>query len=251
MQRQMFLEAFWLTDVGLVRPNNEDSLYCEVKRGIFIVADGLGGHRAGEVASALAAEIIGDILTKSNLDGKTPVDIQSILIDSILRAHKMIRKKASSEPQLYGMGTTVSVAIVRKDEAIVAHCGDSRVYHYRERLRRITIDHTMGTYLVRERGVPENLVPDFYWNILTKSLGAEEDPVPDINTVKLENNDLLLLCTDGLTCMLSDDEIEREIKRNCSDLRVLAENLVKEAKVKGGHDNITVVVVKCVPRSEE
>ncbi|MCX7816799.1 MAG: protein phosphatase 2C domain-containing protein [Syntrophales bacterium] len=249
MSCRVFLEASWLTDVGLVRPINEDSLYCDVEKGIFIVADGLGGHRAGEVASSLAVKIIGDLLQNSVLDGTTIVDIQSILSDAILRAHKEIKLKGTSDPRLHGMGTTISIAVVRENEAIIAHCGDSRVYHYRERLRRITIDHTMGTYLVREKGIPENFVPSFYWNILTKSLGADDDPSPDMNIVELEDNDILLLCTDGLTGMISDDEIEREIKIYSSNLRFLAERLVSEAKMRGGHDNITVIVVRYMLRS--
>jgi len=260
----MRLQAAGKTDQGLKRLNNEDSLLVDEESGIYIIADGMGGHSAGEVASALAMKTVNAGL-KEGLSGcewvssphvHLPQDgdrkeedtaLRQIMMDAIQAAHRAIQQKTVTDSTLAGMGTTLVAMIIRAGCAYICHSGDSRAYLFRknmrehsresdrenlrenirasaqekpritirENLRQLTVDHTVGEYLVTTEGIPRDRVPPRQWHILTQALGTEADPSPDFTTLALRHGDLLLLCTDGLTDMLPDIEIESIL--NCHD----------------------------------
>lgn len=244
------------THPGLVRQNNEDSIYTNDTLGIFLLADGMGGHNAGEVASALAVDIVYRGLKQSI--ATTPDDgLFDLMAHAMQAAHWEINQKARTSLSYLGMGTTLVAAIVRNNIAFIAHLGDSRAYHYQfgqrplfeenapscSKLHQITNDHTMGDQLLAH-GVPREQISEKKFHTLTQSVGCGETPIPDCNTIKLAPHDILLLCSDGLTDMLTDDEIEAVLINNDADLATLAENLIDAANANGGRDNVSVVLVK-------
>ena len=241
------------THPGLVRQNNEDCLYIDDGMGLYLLADGMGGHNAGEVASALAVDSV--FATISSNIGNTTVDgFFELLVDAMQAAHSEINQKARTSLSYMGMGTTLVVAIIHDITAYIAHAGDSRAYHYTSPsdpqpsgvglLRRITNDHTMGDQLLAN-GVPREQIQEKQFHTLTQSIGCGETPVPDCNTIKLGPLDMLLLCSDGLTDMLSDSEIEAVLANTSTSFESLPGELIDAANEKGGHDNISVILIRC------
>ncbi|MCP4807720.1 MAG: Stp1/IreP family PP2C-type Ser/Thr phosphatase [Proteobacteria bacterium] len=250
--QQLQLEAYAATDVGPVRENNEDNWAIDIESGLFIVADGMGGHAAGEVAAEMAVDTVKSVLlTDSDPDETmlaTEVDDPDDAMRERLRyamnqAAVNIRRKSDEDRTLAGMGTTLVVLVVDEGSAHLAHVGDSRAYLFRdERLQRLTRDHTIVQQEVDAgRLTPElaRIVP--HKNILTKSVGVHGPVDPDTSTRALDPGDLLVLCSDGLTDPLEDREIERICGRTHPE--DLAETLVMEALRRGGDDNVTVVIV--------
>ncbi len=244
------------THPGLVRQNNEDSIYTDDTRGIFLLADGMGGHNAGEVASALAVDIVSMGLKQSI--ATTPDDgLFDLMANAMQAAHWEINQKARTSLSYLGMGTTLVIAIVRGDTAYIAHAGDSRAYHFQfdprhhfedegtccSKLQQITNDHTLGDQLLAH-GVPREQISKKKFHTLTQSVGCGETPIPDCNTIKLAPHDILLICSDGLTDMLTDDEIEAVLANFSACFDSLPEKLIDAANEKGGHDNVSVVLVK-------
>ena len=245
------------TNPGLVRQNNEDCLRTDDNLGIYLLADGMGGHNAGEVASALAVDTVFAALS-SGIANTLADGLFDLMVDAMHAAHWEINTKARTSLSLLGMGTTLVVVVMRGDTAYIAHAGDSRVYHFQiqphphpnppfERegtlLRRITNDHTMGDQLLAH-GVPREQIQEKQFHTLTQAVGCGEPPIPDFNTVELNRGDLLLLCSDGLTDMLADTEIESILANRDADLDTLAGTLIDTANAKGGHDNVSVVLIR-------
>ena len=227
-----------LTDVGRVRTANEDSMLADEQRSLFVVADGMGGHNAGEVASATALEVL-----VSRVDGGTS------LAEATSEANTTILAKASGDANLAGMGTTLTAVTISDGRtAVFAHVGDSRAYLVRGGdLTQITEDHSVVEELVRDgRLSPEDAETHPHRSILTRALGVEEHVEVDAYEVDLLPGDRLMLCSDGLTSMVRDPAISVVLRRERNSQRA-AETLVDLANRAGGSDNITVIVLDFEP----
>ena len=246
------IEAFAATDVGPVREQNEDAWLTEIDHGVFAVADGMGGHAAGEVASSIAIATVREILlgvkdpdetVLASEVGDTSDALRERLRYAMNQSSVRIRQEIERSPRYAGMGTTLVVLAVDGDSAHLAHVGDSRAYLFRnDRIFRLTRDHTVVQQEVDAgRLTPElaRIVP--HKNILTKSVGFHGPVDPDTSTSAVEPGDLFILCSDGLTDPLEDRDIEAVCRAHSAE--DLAQALVDEALRRGGDDNITVVVV--------
>lgn len=224
------------TDVGRVRQGNEDSYL--VEEPIFAVADGMGGHIAGDIASATAVEVI----TESIHDQK-PSGTQE-LAEIVRRANAAIWEKAQTDSNLRGMGTTCTLLLLGDDELHIAHVGDSRAYLYRGgELSQLTEDHTLVSRMVREgRLQPEEAERHPQRSIITRALGVDSDVEVDELSVGIEEGDRYLICSDGLTSMIDTNSV-REVLHGATDPRAAVEQLVQRANEAGGEDNVTVVLV--------
>jgi protein phosphatase len=241
-----------ITDVGKVRAINEDNLIVEENLGLFTVADGVGGQNAGEVASKMAVETIRSHLNdKENpLVGENREEFSqdtNRMLSGIRLTNSAIYEAGQRNSKQRGMGTTISSVFINGDVMSLAHVGDSRIYRIRgERLERLTMDHSMVEEQLR-RGVitEEEAAESKYKNVITRALGAEEKIEIDADEEVLLDRDKILLCTDGLTDMVGDEEILRMILRNGDDPQKACEQLVDVANGKGGMDNITVILLHC------
>ncbi len=247
------------THPGLVRKNNEDFIHTDDNLGIYLLADGIGGHNAGEVASALAVETVYSIL-RSNIE-RTEIDgYFELMVHAMQTAHWEISTKALTNSLFSKMGTTLVAAVLREEMAYIAHAGDSRCYLFqnepqphtdhsfmpqkglKNKLRRLTNDHTVGFQRLAS-GVPIEQIPKKNFHTLTQSIGCGNPPRPDFKIVEFKRGDLLLICSDGLTDMQTDVEIEAILASGDTCLDTLAGNLIDAANVNGGRDNISVVLV--------
>lgn len=232
------------TDIGRKRSLNQDTVYsCNVKVGnldnLFIVADGMGGHKAGDYASAYTVKAI-EREVKSNEDNK-PI---KILNEAIICANNEVHEKAMSEEDFAGMGTTVVCATICDNTLYVGNVGDSRLYVIDDAITQITKDHSLVEEMVRIGEIKKEearLHPDK--NIITRAIGAEKDVAVDFFEVELKDGDYILMCSDGLSNMVPDDEIFSVIKAG-SEVKQIADDLVRVANQNGGKDNIGVVLIK-------
>jgi len=246
----------YATHPGLVRRNNEDFIFADDDLGIYLLADGIGGHNAGEVASALAVETAYSIL-RTNIVHTEVDGYFELMIHAVHTAHWEINSKARTNPSFAKMGTTLVVAILRENRAYIIHAGDSRCYLYRHDprpgsvspfredrngLRRLTLDHTVGEQQLAS-GISIEQISTRKFHTLTQSVGCGNPPYPEFRIVDFEQGDLFLFCSDGLTDMLSDAEIETILADRGASLETLAGNLVDAANSNGGRDNISVVLV--------
>ena len=250
------LNAAVLTDVGVVRDHNEDSAHMDPLHQFFIVADGMGGHAAGEVASAMAVDkvrealeadrqIIDDFAESPNEERRKK--LVNMLEESVRNAHKAVYERGVRETDKHGMGTTLDVVVIAGPEAFVAHVGDSRTYLIREaRAAQITTDHTVAEVLVIEGKLSlEEAQISPLRTILVNAIGVAADVGIEMAHVQLRKGDHLLLCSDGLHDYYP---VEQELA-DCISTRSTEEaitELVTQAKERGGHDNITGIVVRVV-----
>lgn len=229
------------THVGRVRKGNEDAFRLDPERGVFLVADGMGGHAAGEVASRLAADASLQVLTRSS-----PEAPHERLESAFEAAHRSIRECCAGDPETEGMGTTLTVAILHRDGSLyLGHIGDSRAYLLRgEQLRQLTHDHT---WVQREidggRVGADEAKTHPLSHILTRVLTSDEPGKPDIATDIVRPGDVLLLCTDGLHNMLDGPTLLDFLIRT-GDPAETCQRLIKEANRAGGFDNSTVIVIR-------
>lgn len=225
------------TDIGRVRRQNEDAGWFDENKAVFAVADGMGGHLAGEVASGIAIEAV-----KRMAETHEEPAI-SVLRDAVQAAHERILAHAKAQPGCAGMGTTLSMMWKGYRYVYIAHVGDSRIYRFRgERLEQITEDHSLVEELVRARLITrEEARTHPRRNIITRALGTQGDNKPDLLAADVQPGDLWLLCTDGLHGMISDQRIA-EIMRSTDDLNAMADNLMRAALDAGGRDNVTLVL---------
>ncbi len=266
-QARVTLDAWLVTDVGVVREHNEDSAFMEATKGFFIVADGMGGHAAGEVASAMAVETV-----RTSLDAaiaeieafkKAPTDaarrsIVQLLQSAVLSAHQAVFQRGQNEQDKAGMGTTLDVVLVAGPEAFVAHVGDSRTYLIRDgRSSQITTDHTVAEVLVIEGKLTiEEAQVSPLRTILVNAIGVSADVGVEMAHVTLKRGDRLLLCSDGLHDYFPiEEEIAQKLSADAPGDAL--KEMVELAKTRGGHDNITGVaihvteLVEAVPSSVE
>lgn len=254
----MELEAHARTDPGPVRDNNEDFMRIDEDNGVFLVADGMGGHAYGEVAAEVAVDVVHRVLLQEredpdetrlmrDVDVDDPADrLRERLRYAMNQASIAIRQRADKMQGADDMGTTVVVLVVEEEQAHIAHVGDSRAYLLRgDRMQRLTRDHTVVQQEIDAgRLTPElaRLVP--HKNILTQSVGFHGPVEPDTSTRVMVSGDLFILCSDGLTDALNDDDIARIAREHPSDM--LADALVEASIAAGGEDNITVLTVAVV-----
>ena len=224
------------TDIGKVRKQNEDAAWLDEKRGVFAVADGMGGHLAGEVASALAIEAVRNMAKEYRDAGISP------LKEAVAAAHASIWQHAQTHPECAGMGTTLSVLWRGGSYVYIAHVGDSRIYRLRDgALERITQDHSLVEELVRAGLItPEQARTHPRRNIITRALGTEGENEPDLLVTDIKKGDVFLLCSDGLNGMVADADIEQTLREN--DLERAADRLIEQALEAGGRDNVTLVL---------
>ena len=231
--------------VGRVRRSNEDTLRLDEARGVFVVAAGMGGHAAGEVASALAADEALDALTSAVDDGASVTAMDAALRQCFAAAHRVIAAHAEGDPATRGMGTTLTAMVVRRDGAYrVGHIGDSRMYLLRDGvLTQLTTDHTWVQGEVDEgRLTPAAARRHPLAHILSRALGAGGDDAPDLLKGSLQAGDRVLLATDGLTGMLDDRMLKAFLEQDRAP-DAIVRLLLAGANRRGGRDNITAVVV--------
>lgn len=231
-----------VTDTGLIRDLNEDSLCVSPEMGLFAVADGMGGHRAGEVASGTALRLLEQELEKRLKGGEKP---ESALIDSIKEANRSIFELSTQNSDFAGMGTTVTACLKLEGEILVGNVGDSRAYLLRDgEVVKLTEDHSLVQELLKNGGISEEeAFKHPQRNILTRALGTELYLDVDLYRVQVNSGDLLLLCTDGLTGYLRPEDILLTVG-DSKDLDGKVQNLLEKALRSGGADNITIILVE-------
>jgi len=238
------MKYFGATHKGKSRENNEDCYHAETD--LFIVADGMGGHKAGEVASRLSIKYFlksfnDNIGNKVRISSKS---IKKLIIDSISSANEEVFKESITNAGCYGMGTTFTACYILENTANIIHVGDSRAYLYRYNdLQLITSDHTfVGEMFSRGEITYEETFDHPKRNYLTNVLGVSDEITPDYHDVKVFAGDRLILCTDGLNSMLRDDLILK-ITKKASNPEDSVNDLIKHANKLGGKDNISVIVI--------
>jgi len=233
------VKAALRTDVGKVRRQNEDAAWFDEARGVFAVADGMGGHLAGEVASGIAIDAV-----KEMAENHAIASI-SVMKETVMCAHERIVAHAKENPACEGMGTTLSVMWRGGHYMYIAHVGDSRIYRFRNgELEQITQDHSLVEELVRARIITrEEARTHPRRNIITRALGTQGENLPDLLAADMKKGDLWLLCTDGLSGMISEEEIARVLKSGAT-LDMMAGSLIQKALDAGGRDNVTLVLCR-------
>lgn len=238
------------TDKGLRRNANEDSWnFCEpspIPRAFYaIVADGMGGHNAGDVASKLATDVTSDYINSAYKDDMEYEELKKMLIRAVEKANTVVFDESCKSRLTSGMGTTIILCFIIDKKAIVLHIGDSRLYLIRSgNIKRITKDHSLVEELVAGGTITEEEAQNHpQKNIITRALGTSRKVEVDVLEFDIKNEDTLLLCTDGLSNMISENEI-KEIILNSENIIIAPQNLVNRANDNGGIDNITAVVLK-------
>ena len=244
-----------LTDVGRKRKGNEDSHTVNPEQNLYVVADGMGGHAAGEVASRIAVEAIEEFvtLTSGNEEIPWPYGLDETfsydgnrLKTAIRHANGKVLEATRESAELEGMATTVAAVLVDADVANLALFGDSRIYRWSHgEMTLLTSDHSWVNEQIQTGVIsPEQARSHPLRNVVTRALGGRADLLVDVQAVTMKSGDVLLLCSDGLTTMIEDDDIAGLLQASGGDVAKAARALVDEANERGGEDNITVVLLK-------
>jgi serine/threonine protein phosphatase PrpC len=222
-----------ITDTGRKRRRNEDAYVCEPP--LFAIADGMGGAQAGEVASRLAAAALKESGVETGGEQR--------IFDLIQEANRRVYARSSTDPKTSGMGTTITVALVENGNVAFGHVGDSRAYLIRDgRMEQVTEDHSLVNELMKSGKLsPEEAEAHPQRSVITRALGTDPDVDADTFTIEARVGDVFLLCSDGLTDMVGEREIQELVERNREDINAALKSLVKAANRSGGEDNITVV----------
>lgn len=243
MKTKLTIKSFGITDIGLSRKKNED-YFKEIKEhNFFLLADGMGGHKAGEIAAKKAVEIIQEsfLQSKSNtLDAQ-----KKNLYDSIKKANSDIYQLSLERPGFRGMGTTLCAFYIHENKALIGHVGDSRIYRYRNDLVcQLTNDHSLISELIKTRHVEEDEpLPSPHRNVITKALGPASFVEPEIESYSLEPGDTILMCSDGLSDYVSERRMHKILSRNIP-LETKAYYFVELAKQRKSQDNITLILLE-------
>lgn len=251
----MKIEVSGQTHVGMKRNHNEDNLMLLPEERLFVVADGMGGHSSGEIASKIAVDEVAEFfrMTSQDLEITWPYKMdkqknydENRLATGVKLANMRIFEKASAEQKYKGMGTTIVTVYFAKDsEVVVGHVGDSRVYFFREGvLKQITEDHSLlNDYLKAKKLTPEEIEAFPHKNVIVRALGMKDTVNVDINRVEPKDGDVYLLCSDGLSGMVPDKQIE-QIMQSQPDLDKACAMLIDAANANGGNDNVTCVLAQ-------
>jgi serine/threonine protein phosphatase PrpC len=234
------------THVGKVRQENEDSYFADPEPGIFIVSDGMGGHRGGALASGIVVEDL-PVMIENALDKLrvgTPRTIKAILEKAIAEQSRQLQLEGTSEAGFRDMGATLVVALLRKGRCFIANIGDSRAYRLRKgRLVQLTQDHSVVSELIEKGHIePEEAADHDAQGLITRYVGMDEKAHPHVHSFALKEADRILLCTDGLTDMVADEAIAAILKTK-ADPQTACKSLVAAANEAGGHDNVTTLVI--------
>ncbi len=239
------MQTFSITDTGRTRNANQDYVFCEENAigsfpNLFIVADGMGGHNAGDTASRMCVEEV-----VSQIEKSTKVTPIGIFEQAVSAANETVYRASMSDVTLEGMGTTIVATVVLGDTAYIINVGDSRLYAYKNNLRQVTVDHSLVEEMVQSGKIQkEDMRTHPNKNIITRALGTNPSVKADCFEIEVSEGDVLLLCSDGLSNMLEDDRMEEIIRENIDDMKAAGECMVKEANEAGGKDNISVVLVR-------
>ena len=243
-----------LTDTGKVRDHNEDAIGTNRDTGLLVLADGMGGYNAGEVASGIAIKTVLELVTegcsreeRDTQEPETGLMRQTILLrDAIARANKIIHQTAKSQPQCEGMGTTIVACLFYDNRASIAHVGDARLYRLRRnRFEQITMDHSLLQELV-DRGFysAEEAQRSTNRNYVTRALGVEPAVQVDVQEIEVQPDDVYLLCSDGLPDMVEDEDIHLTISTFSANLDTVGQQLIQLSNDHGGKDNISVILAQ-------
>jgi len=234
------------THVGKVRQENQDSFFADPEPALFLVSDGMGGHRGGALASGIVAEDLPVMIENAlyRLKVGTPRTIRSLLRSAVAEQSRQLQLEGTSEAGFVDMGATLVIALLRKDRCFIANIGDSRAYRLRKgRLMQLTRDHSVVSELIEKGRIePEEAVNHDALGQITRYIGMEEKAHSHVRSFRLKKADRLLLCTDGLTDMLNDKSITA-ILTSETDPQKACESLVEAANEAGGHDNVTTLVI--------
>lgn len=249
------VQAFGLTDVGRQRQHNEDTFLVQTDANLYLVADGMGGHAAGEIASKIAAETISEFIAHSKEDDGTwphAYDERyrrstNRLVTALRLANTRVLEAMRKDQRLRGMGTTVVASLIDGDLASIAHVGDSRAYLVRDgKMSRITNDHSWVFEQVQAGMLTEAEAEKHpLRNVITRALGGALTVVPEATEYALKRGDTFLLCSDGLTGMVPEEEILRIVTKH-AELQEACKELIDYANARGGYDNVTAVMMKVV-----
>lgn len=244
------LDIYGLTDEGLVRDHNEDFISWLPEAGLAILADGMGGHNAGEVASELAVKSITEALQEilsPEIKDTCNMNFKEVVHEAVIFANDEINTHAREHPECNGMGTTIVMTLFHNDSVILASVGDSRIYRFRKgELKQVTTDHSLVQEMIDNGYMSEEeALNSSNRNLITRALGIAEEVKVDVTQDDIEIGDVYLLCSDGLSDMVTDDLIFSSLVKSRQDLKRASEELVKLAKDHGGHDNVSVILVEC------
>ncbi len=232
-------------DKGILRSSNQDAFIAgqiSPELSFAVVCDGMGGANAGNIASEIAVKTVSEYLYNSFRENMTLSDIERVIKNAISSANLLIYDKSVSIAQYNGMGTTIVVAVIKDNAAVIAHVGDSRIYLVNDNLTQLTKDHSIVQTLIESGQITvDDARIHPRKNVITRALGVETDVMADFDTLTLNSGDTLLLCTDGLTNFVTEDEILDTFKNN--NISLVSEKLVDDANRNGGGDNITVVTL--------
>ena len=240
-----------ISDVGRVRDGNEDSIDWDARLGLIMLADGMGGHNAGEVASALAVETIKtalqDVLAPE-IQAADIIDYHDAVREAVVFANQEIHEQAQMKTECAGMGTTVVMGLFRPDSVILAHVGDSRIYRYRQgELARMTSDHSLVQEMVDSGYLsPEEAQQSASKNLITRALGIAPDVEVDVKEIPVQRDDIFLMCSDGLSDLVNDQDISKVINDAGLDIQTATQGLVNLANERGGTDNISVILISMI-----
>jgi protein phosphatase len=254
MDLTQVLEIASCTDPGMVRSHNEDSIAADPAHGLVVLADGMGGYNAGEVASGMATTVIvtemQQILANAaphQIDPRTNQEIARRLVrEQVLKANTSIYQAAQSQPQYAGMGTTLVVGLFYDNRVLVAHLGDSRLYLLRQnKLKQITRDHSLLQEQIDSGLISaEQAKHAQHKNLVTRALGIDPSVEPEMHEYPTRPGDLYLLCSDGLNDMVDDEDIAMTLQALGANLNLAAQQLVQMANDNGGRDNVSVILVR-------
>ena len=234
----MKLAFVGLSDIGLSRPNNEDVWAALPEIGFFALADGMGGHQAGEVAANVAVEELCHTIQTSSSDPFLAVRL------AIEKANQKVYEQGQKNQTLSGMGTTLCCLYWTATAVIYAHVGDSRIYRFRnDKLEQLTQDHSLFAKWLSKDQSKTCATPYPYKNVITRAIGTSKQVTPEIALIGFEPNDLFILCSDGLTDALPFKDMEKILERS-DNLDIAATRLIEKAKIKGSNDNITVLLIQ-------
>lgn len=257
------LEIASASDVGIIRSFNEDSIAIDNELGLLVLADGMGGYKSGDVASAIATRAVVDCLKQesssevslapsSALSGQiSPTSV--VVRRAVEKTNRVIYKTAQTDSKYAGMGTTIVVVLFHQDRATVAHVGDSRLYRLRQgHLELLTQDHSLLQEQV-EMGMitPEDAKVSHNRNLVSRALGAKAEIGVDVSEHRVQANDIFILCSDGLNDMVDDADIELAVSELHANLPLTANQLVQMANDNGGHDNVSVLIARVIGADEK